>query len=124
LYISRQNIKFKQFHIMKIIALSIFCLVSAAAISQEKEMKELKKVTINKGSNSQTAAPSQGVYYSDYVIYPEKLKTYFISGEIPQEFPKYDKLKSFEENKVIARTWAKANKELIKSDFWHLFENK
>ena len=124
MYISRQNIKLKQFHIMKILALSIFSLVTASAFSQEKEMKELKKVTFDKQTTYPTATPPSGVYYSDYVIYPEKLKTYFISGEIPLEFPKYDKLKSFEENKVIAKTWAKANKELVKSEYWYLFENK
>lgn len=113
---------------MKIIALSVFCIISASAFSQEKEMKELKKITFDKQTTTPTPTPTatatepKGVYYSDYVIYPEKLKTYFLSETIPADFPKYDKLKSFEENKVIAKTWAKANKELVKPQFWYLFE--
>ena len=108
---------------MKIIALSVFCIVTTVVFSQNSVSKDLKKTSINQQENSEIKK-SQGVYYSDYVIHPEKLKTYFITGEIPQQFPKYDKLKSFEENKVIAKTWAKANKELVKSEYWYLFENK
>jgi hypothetical protein len=108
---------------MKIIALSVFCIVSASVFSQNAVSRDLKKTSIDTQENSSTKKP-QGVYYSDYVIHPEKLKTYFVSGEIPQDFPKFDKLKTFDENKVIARTWANANKELVKSDYWHLFENK
>jgi hypothetical protein len=108
---------------MKIIALSVFFIVTTVVFSQNSVSKDLKKTSINQQENSEIKK-SQGVYYSDYVIHPEKLKTYFITGEIPQQFPKYDKLKSFEENKVIAKTWAKANKELVKSEYWYLFENK
>lgn len=64
-----------------------------------------------------------GKYYSEYVVRPEKLKTFFHSGEIPSEFPKYDKYKSFDENKLIAKNWAKVNKSLIKQEFWHKFED-
>lgn len=109
---------------MKVFALSIFCFASAVVFSQEKELKEFKKVTFDKQTAYPTATPPKGIYYSEYVIYPEKLKTYFISGEIPHEFPKYDKLKNSEENKTIARTWAKSNKEIIKPEFWYLFDNK
>lgn len=63
-----------------------------------------------------------GKYYSEYVVRPEKLKTFFHSGEIPTEFPKYDKYKSYDENKLIAKNWAKANKNLIKQEFWYKFE--
>lgn len=108
---------------MKIIALSVFCIVSSALFSQDKEVKELKKITFDKQTTYPTATEPKGVYYSDYVIYPEKLKTYFISGEIPQDFPKYDKEKTFEENKVIAKTWAKLNKHQVKQEYWYLFEN-
>jgi hypothetical protein len=108
---------------MKIIALSVFCVVSISVFSQKSVSRDLKKTSIDQQENSETKK-SQGVYYSDYVIHPEKLKTYFISGEIPVEFPRYDKLKTFDENKITARNWAKANKELVKSEYWHLFENK
>jgi hypothetical protein len=108
---------------MKIIALSVFCIVSASVFSQNAVSRDLKKTNTDTQENSTTKKP-QGVYYSDYVIHPEKLKTYFVSGEIPQDFPKFDKLKTFDENKVIARNWAKVNKELVKPDYWYLFENK
>jgi len=67
---------------------------------------------------------NQGVYYSEYVVMPEKLKTFFHSGEIPTSFPKYDKYKTYDENKVIAKNWAKENKNLIKEEFWFKFEDK
>ena len=123
MYISRQIVKLKSYQIMKIIALSVFCVVSISVFSQKSVSRDLKKTSIDQQENSETKK-SQGVYYSDYVIHPEKLKTYFISGEIPQDFPKFDKLKTFDENKVIARNWAKVNKELVKSEYWYLFENK
>ncbi len=64
-----------------------------------------------------------GKYYSEYVVQPEKLKTFFHTGEIPAEFPKYDKYKTYDENKVIAKEWAKINKNLIKQEFWYKFED-
>jgi hypothetical protein len=64
-----------------------------------------------------------GKYYSEYVVQPEKLKTFFHTGEIPSEFPKYDKYKTYEENKIIAKNWGKANKSLIKQEFWYKFED-
>jgi len=64
-----------------------------------------------------------GVYYHSYVIYPEKLKTYFVSGEIPADFPKYDKNLTMAENRIIAKEWGKLNKQLIKEQFWYLLED-
>lgn len=64
-----------------------------------------------------------GQYYSEYVVKPEKLKTFFHTGEIPASFPKYDKYKSYDENKVIAKNWAKNNKMLIKQEYWYKFED-
>ena len=62
---------------------------------------------------------SKGKYYSEYVVKPEKLKTFFHSNTIPDSFPKYDKYKSFEENKEIAKEWARKNKALIKEEYWY-----
>lgn len=110
---------------MKVIAISVFCLLSASISAQVKPKSEIRKISAER-KEAPVSTPStntnKGVYYSEYVIYPEKLKTYFVSETIPAEFPHYDKLKSFEENKEIAKTWAKANKELVKPQFWHLFE--
>jgi hypothetical protein len=64
-----------------------------------------------------------GKYYSEYVVRPEKLKTFFHSGEIPTDFPKYDKYKDFEANKLIAKEWARVNKNLIKQEYWYKFED-
>jgi len=107
---------------MKIIALTFFSFISVAIFSQDTSKKDLKKVTFQKEAPV-SSSPNQGVYYSDYVIHPEKLKTYFVSELIPSDFPKYDKLKTFDENKLIAKVWAKANKEQVKQAYWHLFEN-
>ena len=63
-----------------------------------------------------------GKYYSEYIVKPEKLKTFFHSGQIPSSFPKYDKYKTYDENKLIAKQWAKSNKTLIKQEFWYKFE--
>lgn len=123
MYISRQNIKIKLNRIMKITVLSFFCIVSVSVFSQNSVSRDLKKTSIDQQEKSEIKK-SQGVYYSDYIIHPEKLKTYFLIESIPSDFPKYDKLKTFDENKIIARNWAKANKELVKSEYWHLFENK
>lgn len=123
MYISRQNIKIKLNRIMKITVLSFFCIVSVSVFSQNSVSRDLKKTSVDQQEKSEIKK-SQGVYYSDYIIHPEKLKTYFLTESIPSDFPKYDKLKTFDENKIIARNWAKANKELVKSEYWHLFENK
>jgi hypothetical protein len=64
-----------------------------------------------------------GKYYSEYVVRPEKLRTFFNSGEIPDDFPKYDKDKTFHENKIIAKSWARENKSFIKQEFWYKFED-
>ena len=118
---------------MKSIAVSVFCLFSIAVNAQVnsseavsiKPKSELKKVTITPQSAPTTSnGEGNGKYYSEYIIYPEKLKTYFISGEIPADFPKYDKSKTHEENKQIARNWGKNNKHLIKDQFLHLVEEK
>ena len=63
-----------------------------------------------------------GKYYSEYIVKPEKLKTFFHSGQIPSSFPKYDKYKTYDENKLIAKQWAKSNKTLIKQEFCYKFE--
>jgi len=118
---------------MKSITLSAFCLFSVAINAQVntseavsiKPKSELKKGSITQQPISTTASgQSNGKYYSEYIVYPEKLKTYFISGEIPADFPKYDKSKTHEENKQIARQWGKNNKHLIKDQFLHLVEEK
>ena len=110
---------------MKVIAISVFCLLSASLSAQVKPKSEIKKITAERNempASTPTTTTNKGVYYSEYIIYPEKLKTYFINETIPSEFPHYDKFKTRDENKEIAKTWAKANKELVKPQFWHLFE--
>jgi hypothetical protein len=64
-----------------------------------------------------------GKYYSEYVVRPEKLRNFFNSGEIPHDFPKYDKEKTFDENKIIAKSWARENKSFIKQEFWYKLED-
>lgn len=89
-------------------------------------MNGFSQVTIQPKSEikSQVHKKEQGgKYYSEYVVRPEKLKTFFHTGEIPTDFPKYDKYKDFEANKLIAKEWAKANKNLIKQEYWYKFED-
>lgn len=81
------------------------------------------KVTPKTSIKQQTHQKQEGgKYYSEYVVKPEKLKTFFHSGQIPSSFPKYDKYKTYDENKLIAKQWAKSNKMLIKEEFWYKFE--
>jgi hypothetical protein len=104
--------------------MKIFCLLllffttlsfSINAQINVKPKSELKSQTLEKKEG--------GKYYSEYVVRTEKLKTFFHSGEIPVNFPKYDKYKTYDENKAIAKTWAKENKSLIKQEFWYKFED-
>jgi hypothetical protein len=87
-------------------------------------LKAQVKVTPKNSIKTQTHQKQEGgKYYSEYVVKPEKLKTFFHTGQIPTSFPKYDKLKTYDENKLIAKQWAKNNKGLIKQEFWYKFEN-
>ena len=102
--------------ILFFVSLSISAQVNSNSSVQVKPKSELK-------SQTHTKQKSGGKYYSEYVVRPEKLKTFFHSGVIPTTFPKYDKLKTYDENKSIAKDWAKANKSLIKKEFWFKFED-
>jgi hypothetical protein len=87
-------------------------------------LKAQVKVTPKNSIKTQTHQKQEGgKYFSEYVVKPEKLKTFFHTGQIPTSFPKYDKLKTYDENKSIAKQWAKNNKGLIKQEFWYKFEN-
>ncbi len=95
-------------------------IVFAAILSAKAQIKVQPK----SGLKSQVKEKKEGgKYYSEYVVRPEKLKTYFHTGTVPTNFPKYDKYKSFDENKAIAKQWAKTNKDLIKNEFWYKFED-
>jgi hypothetical protein len=86
-------------------------------------IKAQVKVTPKNSIKTQTHQKQEGgKYYSEYVVKPEKLKTFFHSGQIPSSFPKYDKVKTYDENKLIAKQWAKNNKMLIKQEYWYKFE--
>ena len=109
---------------MKIIFTTILFFVSlsiSAQVNSNKSVQVLPKSGIK--SQTHTKPKPEGKYYSEYVVRPEKLKTFFESGIIPATFPKYDKLKTYDENKSIAKDWAKANKSLIKKEFWFKFED-
>jgi hypothetical protein len=103
----------KKIYIVSIVFLALTFSVDSQIVVQPKS--EIKSKVQEKKEG--------GKYYSEYVVQPEKLKTFFISGEIPADFPKYDKYKSYDENKLIAKSWAKANKSLIKQEFWYKFED-
>jgi hypothetical protein len=102
--------------ILFFVSLSISAQVNSNSSVQVKPKSELK-------SQTHTKQKSGGKYYSEYVVKPEKLKTFFIDGAIPTSFPKYDKYKTYDDNKTIAKTWARSNKSLIKKEFWFKFED-
>jgi len=57
-------------------------------------------------------------YIPLYVISDKELPTYFISGEIPESFPKYDPNIKKEANKKIAMEWCivPSNRALLTED--------
>ena len=102
---------------MKIFTLILF--LTPFAINAQIQLQE--KSTIKSQSHEKS---NSGKYYSEYVVKPEKLKTFFHTNSIPESFPKYNKYLTFEENKLIAIEWAKINKQLIKEEYWYKFEDK
>jgi len=109
---------------MKIIFTTILFFVSlsiSAQVNSNKSVQVKPKSELN--SQTHIKQKSGGKYHSEYVVRPEKLKTFFEIGVIPASFPKYDKLKTYDENKSIAKNWAKTNKSLIKKEFWFKFED-
>jgi hypothetical protein len=105
---------------MKFILIGAFTLLYSVAFSQVQIQPKPQSQT---HPNNFPENINNGVYYHSYVIYPEKLKTYFHSGEIPADFPKYDKNLSMNENRAIAKVWGRSNKHLIKEQFWYLLED-
>ncbi len=104
---------------MKVITISLFCLLSASLFAQLKPKSELKKIVAEQPVNSND---SQTIYTRDYFINPDKLIRAFVSGVIPSDFPKFDASKSENENREIVRVWAKANKSLIREKHWSKIE--
>ena len=98
------------------VSFAIFALILSANSQVKVQPKSALKSQVKEKKEG-------GKYYSEYVVRPEKLKTFFHTGEIPAEFPKYDKYITYDENKLIAKNWAKANKNLIKQEFWNKFED-
>lgn len=99
--------------------LLLFLLVIPFGMVAQVQLEPNKTVKTQNHSKDHS-----GKYFSEYVVKPEKLKTFFHTNTIPDSFPKYDKYISFEENKSIAIQWAKNNKTLIREEFWYKFENK
>lgn len=102
---------------MKILTVLI-CLI---CFNFSAQIKLESKESIKSQSHEKAV---KGRYYSEYVVRPEKLKTFFHSETIPDSFPKYDKYLTFEENKSIAIEWAKKNRTLIKEQYWYKFDNE
>ncbi|MCB9188299.1 MAG: hypothetical protein H6599_03350 [Flavobacteriales bacterium] len=87
---------------LKLVTLGFGLLVAAASYGQRVPQQ-------NDKVNSQSTA----IDHADYVLGKDKLVNYFVSGEIPADFPKYDANLSKEENEEIAKTWAKKNIDLF-----------
>lgn len=69
-------------------------------INGENLSKEIP-TSHNKPSNLETQPP----YVPLYVISDKELPAYFLNGEIPTDFPKYDGEKTKKQNVVIALKW-------------------
>jgi hypothetical protein len=103
--------------------LFIFLIYSTyfSVFSQFKSKNELKSIqaprkefSINK---QQPKKFEKRPVHDEYVVHKEKLKTYFVSNQIPVDFPKYDKALSYDINKANAIEWAKKNAILFKENF-------
>ncbi len=93
---------------MKKVILSFSVLMLSATLFAQESPKVTTPV---KGGTSQIMVnkkekPVSTNWVYNYVVNDKKLKTLFISGEIPADFPKYNHNISHKENKMIAVQWA------------------
>ena len=65
-------------------------------------------------------------YVPLYVVSDKELPSYFLNGQIPADFPKYDGAKSEKENIIIALKWAKipSNNALLTDEAKQKVEDK
>lgn len=89
---------------LKFITLGIGLLVASVSFGQRVPQNN------NNGKGSSESVSSQTPMYA---FDTKKLASYFISGQIPADFPKYDATLTKEENKEIAKNWAKQHQDLI-----------
>jgi hypothetical protein len=95
---------------IKIIGLSLMTFVISGTVSAQREI----------GTTS-TAASTQE-YFKDV----KTLKTFFISGEVPATFPKYDNTLDKVGNKELVKKWINipANKDLLTQEAKDKFDRK
>ncbi len=86
----------------KVILSFTVSLFSVALFAQEPP----KVVVPNKENSAHAVLNRSDKWVYKYIINDEKLKTLFVSGEIPVDFPEYDNNISYQENKKIAVRWA------------------
>lgn len=99
---------------MRRLSLLLFTLLFVFGAWSQEKVKDLPKevpTNIQKPMKveSQEYIPLKQLYV---VKNPKKLMTYFKSGEIPADFPKYDHDKTKEENVKIAVNWAKTGNNM------------
>ena len=92
----------------KVFSLALFAgilVLSGNGFAQEK----IKGENLSKEIPNSHAKPSeletQPPYIPMYVVSDKELPSYFLNGEIPSDFPRYDANKTKQENVVIALKW-------------------
>ncbi len=95
-----------------------FSFSMTAQSNLQNDRKDIRKQTVIIGTptaiNTNESTPY--VHFWKYLFDDKKMKSFFIDEKIPSNFPLYDQLKTFEENKAIAKKWGSRNKNLIKKD--------
>jgi hypothetical protein len=88
--------------------------------SQVNDVSSLKYGTKKQLTNSKR----ERVVTSKFIIKDDKLKTFFVGEVIPNTFPEYNHLISYQENKILVKSWLKSNKNLIKPELLERYKNR
>ena len=88
--------------------------------SQVNDVSSLKYGTKKQVTNSK----KERVVTGQFIMKEDKLKTFFIGEVIPSTFPEYNHLISYQENKVLVKSWLKVNKTLIKPEVLERYKNR
>lgn len=106
---------------MKFIVSFLISFSAFSVFSQFKSKTELKSIRSPQKEYSILKQDKKEIQkepiHDEYIVYKEKLKTYFINDQIPSDFPKYIDTLSYKENKRIAIDWAYENSSLLKENF-------
>lgn len=92
----------------KVFSLALFVgilVLSTNGVAQEKIKAENLAKEIPTSHEKPSTLETKPPYIPMYVVSDKELPSYFLSGEVPVDFPKYDGNKTKQENVVIALKW-------------------